>query len=348
MASFGRYIQVTLGRKVYSYDRSAFNQIPSETGYFVNESSSSINSEELALSSDLKTKFNIKSDGSKWTGSVKVYNLSERSSSFPYEGFVETGKGALDSAWMRVDAGYAGDGNHGIILECMIYGIDSYKSGTDTITEFFIGSSVTKFHRTITDVSINRSITHIDAIKEVLELNDIEYECDLEYPDDRNEQIVLPVDEFIFSGTLSSMMDQYLSMVRYYKFVEYYDEKLGQLWHKEEKRVARYNVDHLGVVRIFWEDAGNKLVDIVKISPETGIISINRSKSGRVRKKIKIKHILSHQILRRSFVDIVLDGLYSDVRNGRYIVRDIEYKGSNYNGTHEVTIEVSPVRRLNE
>jgi len=356
VAGFGRFIQVTLGRKMYSLNVDRFNEVHNqdpliapdhftEEGFSVGGDLGKIETETLTVSSEIKCVLNIRSDGARWKGSVKLYNLSEQTSEFPFNGYRETGAGPLAHSWMRVDAGYEGDGNHGVILECMIDGIDVYREGTETITELFVGGATSHFDRKYVDVSVSKEANHLDVIKKVLTDHDMPFVDELDYEEKTKGLFKTNIPDFSYSGLLSDLLGEYLPMVSYSEYVEYYDNGRRQLWHREDVHVARYHVDALGVIHLFWDDLVKDSVKVVRISHLSGLKSLSRPKSSRGKKKLKVTHQLSHHLVKRGVIEVTTSGFYSIKKDGKYIVDEIRYTGSNYTGSFQAEMEVVPIRR---
>lgn len=352
MASFGRYVQITLEREEVSLDLGS----PIDTGfpsnYVATASSVATTTERTVqrkLSSELKCTFDFKTSSKGITGSVKVYNLAEESREFPFGG-----SNGVDGAVIIIDAGY--DDNHGVILRSSIADINEYSSGSDSITEYTIGSPSTRFDKNSASISIQSQTNLYDILLDSLDRAGVDYVNELQdrYDSGAASLAVTELHNFAFHGTVADLFNAKLPHIYSMEYgipilvvpLHHRPQTLEewQLGIEPAKKwtmgsivhVAKFHKDQLGFVRLFWDDAPRILSDIVNISSETGIISVPIKKSKKKKRLTEVKHILIPQLVKSAIVRIKTSGKYGKLKDGDYKISEIKYKGSNYTGKHEV------------
>jgi hypothetical protein len=301
--------------------------------------------ERLELSKDLKCTFNFKTGSKGLSGSVKVHNLSQSSRDYPFDGPL-----GLKGTTLILDAGY--EDNHDQILRCGIADINEYKDGADLVTEYILGSPNTWFSRGDGSISYDQPKTLYQIIIDALERNGVEYEDGLIEAIEAGEtsEFLRPRDDFIFVGSLRELLDELIWHIwRIERNVpQLFDPPVRPNGKKEPPRwivgnklhKAAYYQDQLGKVHLHWEDIPKKLRDIVSITPETGLIGVPVTKSNKSDKKLRVKHMLIPQLRKHALVRIKTDGNYTRLKDSDYTISSIEYSGSNYNGRHEVMMEL--------
>lgn len=366
MASFGRYIQVTLERSHYVnlattgaiepvLDTLGSDQTPQVITRRYQD-------EELELSNELKCTFDFKTGSNGIIGSVKVYNLSEESREFPFNG-----KGGLEQVVLKLTAGY--EDNYGKILQCSVADINEYRQGADLITEYVIGSTTNDFDKSNASVSYESSVNLYQVLLDALELNDIDYinEIDDRFSDGTALLSAHNRSSFVFSGTVAQLFDQFLVGIHYTErdvpmlvkqdsyLVDTHTTGLVQLAYQERiyppdwwelrpvVHSAMYDRDQFGVIRLYWDDAPRIVQDIVSIDHETGIIEVPLKTSNKKKKKVTLKHILVPELVKHAIVRVKTSGRYGRLKDGDYRVEKVKYKGSNYGGDHFVKMELGNV-----
>ena len=360
MSSFGRYIQVTLIRERI--------QLPTGVTVAGVDTNVATDIEERKLSHELKCTFSFKSDGSKWDGTVKVYNLSDSSRQFPFGGI-----NGLKGSDIQIDAGYAE--NHAVIMRSSITEINEYVEGVDSVTEYKFKGVSSRFRNATYSISMDKEVAHYDMIIKALDDNHIDYVDEVAFDIQKswtksggiwqasgelNRSQLGGVNlkiarQFVFHGTLEDMIRSNLygaTIVRPYEAYQMdydltsADRESGdtaprKIWAmRYGTSTMGYYTDNKGVGHLHWADDANKKTDVIKISPETGITSVPRKSSKSKKTVIKLNHILIPELRRGSIVDVTTSGKYHDLTDGRYIIKGAKFSGSNYGGKHEVSMEL--------